>query len=86
MKRGTDIYVVEKVLASYLDGTKWTQSFPTLLQDSFHILDITILDLTHKYFNFPLFLMHVFPYNLSWCFYETHPSLTLARTTQMFCE
>lgn len=30
--------------------------------------------------------MHVFPYNLSWCFYETHPSLTLARTTQMFCE
>ena len=68
MKRGIDTYVMKKVLAPYLDGTRCVQSSLTLLQDSFQILDIMILYLTYKYFNFPLSLMHVFPYNLSWCF------------------
>lgn len=79
-------YVEKKVLASPLDRSRCGKSSPIILPDSFNALVTMTLCLTYKFSDFPLFLIHVPPYNFSWCFYENHSPLTLARTTQMSCE
>lgn len=57
MKRYTDTHVIKKVLAPYLDGTRYGQSSPTLLQYYFYILGIMILYLIYEYFiNILIFL------------------------------
>lgn len=62
------------------------QIFCHYIQRFLLCLETMILFIIYRSSNVPCFLTHVFSYSLSWCFYETHPSLTLARIIQISWE